>query len=197
MALSNNRLISAYKKKEKALEQTVEAQDNAFDAKITDARETTADNLQNLYLQNERARRTREQARKAAGITGGAAESADVAMTANYNSSRLDAMLARDRQVSDLNIQKEQARADIGVQKSANEIEMEQSALSFETDQRDFNQKKKEADRTYNANQAAQLKSEAWEMVRAGVINAEIARQIGRPISVLKDYYRRYKEMKS
>ena len=197
MALSNNRLISAYKKKEKALEQTVEAQDNAFDAKITDARETTADNLQNVYLQNERARRTREQARKAAGITGGAAESADVAMTANYNSSRLDAMLARDRQVSDLNIQKEQARADIGVQKSANEIEMEKSALSFETDQRDFNQKKKEADRTYNANQAAQLKSEAWELVRAGVINAEIARQIGRPISVLKDYYRRYKEMKS
>ncbi|MBQ7095820.1 MAG: hypothetical protein IJN80_05175 [Clostridia bacterium] len=208
MAVSNKSLIEAYKKKNAAIDQSVAAQGNAYDAQISDVRDSAADQLQSLYLQNERQKRLQAQAQKAAGITGGASESAAVALAANYNTNRTNALLERDRQISQLGIQKEQARAEGELQKSANIIEMEQGKLSFETDQRDFAWQKENADRqfkadqansdrTYHANQAAQLKNEAWEMVRAGVINAEIAKQIGRPISVLKEYYRKYKENKS
>ena len=208
MAVSNKKLLDAYKKKDAALDESLAAQDKAYAAKISDTQEETADNLQSLYLQRERANALRGQAQKAQGITGGASESAAVAAAANYNASRVDMMLARDRQISELEIQREQARADVGLQKSANQIEMEQSDLSFQTDQRDFSWQKenadrqfeadqKNADRTYNANQQSIRRSEAWEMVRAGIINNEIAATLGYSAAVLKKYYNNYKEMNS
>ena len=194
MAVSNNKLVDAYKKKNKAIDKSVQAGDKAYEAQIDDIREDAADRLQGIYLQNERQKRLREQAQKAAGITGGASESAAVALAANYNSNRTDMMLERDRQISEIGIQREQAKAEGELQKSANNIEMEQSRLSFESGERDFNWQKENADRSFKASQDAQTRSEAWEMVKAGVVNAELARLLGKPISVLREFAKRYKE---
>ena len=197
MAISNEDLIKAYKKKNAAIDRGIAAGDAAYDAQISDVRENATDDLQALYLQTERQRRLGGQARKAAGITGGAAESSEVALAANYNTNRTNVMLERDRQISDLSIQREQARAEGELRKSANDIEMEQSRLSFATDQRDFDWQKENADRSFNASRDAQTRSEAWEMVKAGVVNEELARTLGKPISVLREFARRYKELKS
>ena len=194
MAVSNNKLVDAYRKKNKAIDKSVQAGDKAYEAQIDDIREDAADRLQGIYLQNERQKRLREQAQKAAGITGGASESAAVALAANYNSNRTDMMLERDRQISEIGIQREQAKAEGELQKSANDIEMEQSRLSFETGERDFAWQKQNADRSFKASQDEQTRSEAWEMVKAGVVNAELARLLGKPISVLREFAKRYKE---
>ena len=138
--------------------------------------DNTEQTLQDLYIQNERVKQTQGQALKAAGVTGGAAESTAVAQAANYNTNRTNTMLERDRQLSDIYIQQEQAKAQAEIDKAQNNLDMETGRLSF------------------NQTENVQQRSELWELVRGGVITDESAAKLGHSRATLQKYYNNYKE---
>ena len=85
MATSYKGVEDAYRRKNDAIDQMTGATSAEWDANRQDIRDSAAGTLRDLYLQNERAKETLKQRNKAAGITGGAAESSRVALEANYD----------------------------------------------------------------------------------------------------------------
>lgn len=175
MAVTYDAVEKKYKAKNKAIDQQTSAQGNAYDAQREDVKDNTTSTLQQLYLQREREKLNRGQAQKAAGITGGAAASAEIAASANYNTNRTNAMLDRDKQLSDINIQQGQAKAEAEIAKAQNNIEMETGRLSF--------------------NQTEQLnrRNELLEIVKAGGVTQAIADELEYPLASLKLLAERYK----
>ncbi len=183
MAVTYDPIVEAYKKKDKAIDAQVQANGAAYDAQRADAADKTTATLQDLYLQNERAKLTRKQANKAAGLTGGAVESAEIAARSNYMTNRTNAMLARDKQLSDIDIAQRQAAGQAEMEKAQNAVELETGRLSFNQTERSFEQEKN-----------TQRRSELWEMVRAGVVTDKIAKELGWGSDVLKRIAKRYEE---
>ncbi len=219
MAVSYKEVEKKYKAKNAAIDKSVAAQGNAYDAQRQNVADNTQRTLQDIYIQNERAKQTQGQAMKAAGVTGGAAESAAVAQAANYNTNRTNAMLERDRQLSDIYIQQEQSKAQGEINKAQNNLEMETGRLSFEQaeDQKlredtwrlvdagiinDKNaealgRKKETLQKYYDNKLNIQKQSEYWDMVKAGVINDSIAKALNHDIKTLREYYKRIQEAKA
>lgn len=176
MAVSYSSVEDAYKKKNKAIDAQVAADGGAYDAQRQDIKDSAADTLKQAYVQNERARVGMKQQQKAAGITGGAAESSNVALQANYATNRTNTMLERDKQVSQVNIAQNQAKAQAEMGKAQNGVELATGKLAFEQSE----------------NQ--QTRSELWEFVRAGAITQDIANKLGYSMADLKKVYNYYKE---
>ncbi|PWM40587.1 MAG: hypothetical protein DBX52_02900 [Clostridiales bacterium] len=176
MAASYKNVEEAYKRKNNAIDQLTGANSAAYEANREDIRDSAAATLRDLYLQNERAKEALKQKNKAAGITGGAAESASVALDANYNTNRTNTMIERDKQLSEVNIAQNKAAAQAEIDKAQNNIELESGRLSFDQDEN------------------TQRRSELWELVRAGSISQEIADELGFTQDTLRMIYNRYKE---
>ncbi|MBQ8894000.1 MAG: hypothetical protein IJ043_06275 [Clostridia bacterium] len=176
MAVSYKSVEDAYKKKNQAIDKQVAADGNAYDAQRQDVTDSSADTLQQIYLQKERAEASQRQQQKAAGITGGAAESADIALQANYSTNRTNTLLERDKQLSQIGIQQEQAKAQAEIEKRQNDVEMETGRLSF------------------NQDEQQQRRSELWELVRTGTYTQKMANELGYDLETLKQMANYYKE---
>lgn len=176
MATSYKGVEDAYRRKNDAIDQMTGATSAEWDANRQDIRDSAAGTLRDLYLQNERAKETLKQRNKAAGITGGAAESSRVALEANYNTNRTNTMIQRDKQLSEVNIAQNKAAAQAEIDKAQNNIELESGRLSFDQDEN------------------TQRRSELWELVRAGSISQQIADELGFTQDTLRMVYNRYKE---
>ena len=176
MATSYKGVEDAYRRKNDAIDQMTGATSAEWDANRQDIRDSAAGTLRDLYLQNERAKETLKQRNKAAGITGGAAESSRVALEANYNTNRTNTMIQRDKQLSEVNIAQNKAAAQAEIDKAQNSIELESGRLSFDQDEN------------------TQRRSELWELVRAGSISQQIADELGSTQDTLRMVYNRYKE---
>lgn len=176
MAVSYSKVDAAYKKKLAAIDQGVAADGVAYDAQRADITEQAEDRLQQIYLQKERARAGQRQANKAAGITGGAAEAADIELKTGYMTDRTNTMIDREKQLNNVDIAEDQRAAQATMEKAGVGVEQATGRLSF--DQQEANQKR----------------SEDWEFVKAGVITQEIADRLGHPIERLKKVYQHYKE---
>lgn len=176
MATSYKGVEDAYRRKNDAIDQMTGATSAEWDANRQDIRDSAAGTLRDLYLQNERAKETLKQRNKAAGITGGAAESSRVALEANYNTNRTNTMIQRDKQLSEVNIAQNKAAAQAEIDKAQNSIELESGRLSFDQDEN------------------TQRRSELWELVRAGSISQQIADELGFTQDTLRMVYNRYKE---
>lgn len=181
MAVTYKSIEDAYRKKDAAIDEVVAAATEAYKAQKEDARSDTTDALQQIYLQKERDAAALRQQNKAAGVTGGAAESAAVALEANYGTNRTNALLDRDRTLSELAIQQRQEQAQGEVEKANNAVALETGRLSFEQDERDF-----------TADEQAQRRSELWELVRAGTITQSIADELGWSVDTLRSVYNSY-----
>ncbi len=167
----------AYKKKNAAIDAAAEANRAAYDAQREDLADGTGDALQQAYIQRNRARKMLAQQNKAAGITGGAAESSLVALEVAYDTNRTNAKIQRDKQISQIDIAQRQAEGQAEIEKAANNIELESGKLSFKQDEN------------------TSRRSELWEMVKSGVITQEIAAELGWPVATLQQVYERgYKE---
>lgn len=176
MAASYKGVEDAYKKKNKAIESQVAADATAYDAQRQDINDSAGDSLQQIYLQKERAAALQKQQNKAAGITGGAAESSRVALEANYNTNRTNALLERDKQLSQVNIAQQQTNAQAEMQRAQNDVDLETGRLSFDQDE------------------AQQRKSELWELVRTGSVTQAIADELGWDLATLRSVANYYKE---
>lgn len=176
MAVTYDKVEAAYKKKRAAIDQTVAADQAAYDAQRQDIKGNTAESLQQAYLKKERARVGQKQANKAAGITGGAAESADIELQTNYMTDRTNTMIDRERQLNQVDIAADQRTAQGKMEQAGVDVELAQGKLSFDQAE------------------ASQRRSEDWEFVKAGVITQEIAARLGRPVELLRKVYERYKE---
>lgn len=195
---------NAYIEKNKKIDEKVEADGKAYDAQRQDVQDSAADTLRQLYLQNERAQALQKQSRKAAGITGGAAESADIALQANYATNRTNTMLDRDRQLSQINIQQDQAKSQAEIDKSANLVELEQGQLAFDQDEEnralDREQLGLSKDQAafdqeqFDYEKLRDRQSDLWKLIEAGVVTQAMADELGKPLSVLKEVAAYYKE---
>lgn len=195
---------NAYLNKNKKIDEKVDADGKAFEARRQDVKDNASDTLQQIYLQKERAQALQRQSQKAAGITGGAAESADIALQANYATNRTNAMLERDRQLSDINIQQDQAKSQAEIDKSANLVELEQGQLAFDQDEESrafdreqfaFTKTQADFDREqYEYEQKRDRESDIWKMIQSGVVTQAMADELGKPLSVLKQVAAYYKE---
>lgn len=180
MAASYSGVEEAYRKKNQAIDQSTAAGAAGYDAQRTDTKDNTTGTLQQLYLQNARNRALTPQQTRAAGITGGAAESVGLAQTAAYNSARTNALLEQERQLSEINITQNQAAAQAEVDKAQNNVELETGRLSFDQQE------------------SQQRRSELWELVKAGVITDMLAAELGYSANTLRTVYQnRYKKEES
>ncbi len=134
---SYSAIEKAYLDKNKKIDDKTKVDEAAHAAKVKDLSDDTSSALQQIYIQNERARALQKQSQKAAGITGGAAESADIALQAAYATNRTNALLERDRQISQLEIEKNRSAAQAEIDKSNNLVEMEQGRLAFDQKEED------------------------------------------------------------
>lgn len=177
MAVTYKAVEDAYKKKNEAVDQATAAENAAYAAQRGDIAANAGSTLQQLYLQKNREERLQEQRNKAAGITGGAAESSRMALEANYSINRTNAMLERDRQLSQVNIAQNQTAAQAEIQKKANDVELATGQLSFDQDQQSLK------------------RSEAWELVRAGSITPAVRAMLPEwDEAALRAVYERYKK---
>ncbi len=181
----------------KKIDEKLAADGRAYDAQRQDITDNASNSLQQIFLQKERAEQYQKQQQKAAGITGGAAESANIALQANYATNRTNAMLERDQQLSNVNIQEDQARSQAEIDKSSNLVEMEQGQLAFDQDaesrafdreQFDFSKKQ------FDYEKQRDHESDLWEMIRAGVVTQSMANELNMSYATLKELARRYKE---
>lgn len=211
---------NVYIEKNKAVDAKVEADSAAYSAQREDIGDESMSTLQQLYVQNERNKLTRAQAARAAGLTGGAVESAAIADRANYMKSRAETLINRDKQLAQVDIAEAQAKNQAEIDKADNNTQMEIGRLSYLQDQE--NQKRSDAwnflnKGIYDQNTAATLgvdqgvvqqyaeiaqqeqnsamEDGAWEFIRQGIYTDEIGKSLSRwSAEVLKLLAQRYKE---
>lgn len=178
MAVTYKAVEDAYKKKNEAVDAATAAENAAYNAQRADISDQAGSSLQQIYLQRNRERALQAQQMKAAGITGGAAESTKAAMDAAYSTNRTNAMLERDRQMSQVNIAQNQTAAQAEIQKKANDVELATGQLGFDQDQMSLK------------------RSEAWELVKAGAITPQVLQLLPEwdQASLLAVYNRHKKE---
>ena len=170
-------VASAYAAQNKAVDEKVKADSAAYAAQREDIGDASMSTLQQLYIQNERNKLTKGQAARASGLTGGALESVAIADRANYMNARTDALINRDKQVAQVDIAENQAKAQAEIDKQANNTQMEVGRLSFQQDQ------------------DSSLQSGAWEFIRQGIYTDEIGKILpGYSPEALKLLAQRYKE---
>ncbi len=195
---------NAYIEKDKKIDEKTAAAGKAFDAQRQDVADQASNTLRQIYLQKEREGALQKQQQKAAGITGGAAESAQIALQANYATNRTNTMLERDRQLSDINIQQEQARSQAEMEKSQNMVEMEQGQLAFDQDaesraldREQFQLSKDQfgfSKSQFDYEKQRDRKADLFEIVKSGVVTRAMAEEMGISYDALKLLADRYKE---
>lgn len=173
---SYSKVEEAYKSKDAAIKKKVAADAAGYDAQRTDIGDSSISTLQQIYIQNERNKRGRDQNAKAAGLTGGAVESAQIADRANYMKTRNETLLNRDKQIAQVDIAQGQTEAQAEIERQTNKVAMETGRLSF------------------NQTADTQKKSDAWEIVKAGVVTPQIAKILGWPEETLRSVAKKYKE---
>ncbi len=195
---------NAYIEKNKKIDAQVAADGRAYDAQRQDSTDNASDTLQQIYLQKEREEAVQKQRLKAAGITGGAEESANIALQANYATNRTNAMLDRDKQLSQINIQQDQAKAQAEIEKGQNLVELEQGQLAFDQDaesrafdREQFGLSKEQfglSKEQFDYEKQQNRRSDLWEMIKAGVVTQAMAAELGWNYNVLKQVAQNYKE---
>ncbi len=163
----------AYAAKEAAIEQNKKAAALAYDAQREDLADAATDSLQQAYIKRNRQREALAQQNRAAGITGGAAESNLLEIEAGYNSARANTIINRDKQIGQVDIAQMQSEAQADIEKSGDKISLATGRLSFDQDQ--------ESD----------ARSNAFEMAKAGIITDDIANTLGWPKEHLQTWYDR------
>ncbi len=176
MAVTYSPVEDAYKKQKKAIAQVAAAEQAAVEAQKEDIQDNAISAVQQAYIQQQRARAQLKQHNKAAGITGGAAESSDIALQANYNTNRTNAQIARDQQIAELEIGQKKTEAQAMADQASVDVQMQTGKLAFSQEEQ------------------TQRRSELWALVKGGIINQQIANELGYNIQDLQNYYNNHKE---
>lgn len=163
----------AYRAKAAAIDQNTKANALAYDAQREDLADAATDSLQQAYIRRNRARENMAQQNKAAGITGGAAESNLLELEAGYNTTRADTLINKNKQIGQVDIAQMQTEGQAATEKASDNVSLATGRLSFEQDQ--------ESD----------ARSNAFEMAKAGIITDEIAATLGWPKEHLQTWYER------